>query len=401
MSSSEPAAAQSSDDLRHAVSATSQRLLRWLVDDAMPVWSTNGVDTVNGGFEEALDIRTAAPCLTPKRARVAPRQVYSLIEAGRLGWNGDWQTLSAEGLDWFIRHYQLPNGLFASVAERDGAIKSAEYDLYNQAFALFAFSQIAAALEDQREAALAHAETLLSALSERYKHPLGGFVSNEGPDHPLCSNPHMHLFEAALELETVSSDQRWSVLADEIADLALTRFIDPVSGGLREFFAQDWSPRPDDSGRVMEPGHQFEWCWLLTRWGTRRGNDLALAKARRLYEIGKVHGIDAQRQVAIMALNDDFSVRDPLARLWGQTEWLKAALIMADQAGDTPQQNAYLSDALKAAAALELFLADVPAGLWRDKQQADGSFVDEPAPASSFYHIVCAISELRHHTARP
>jgi mannose-6-phosphate isomerase len=33
-------------------------------------------------------------------------------------------------------------------------------------------------------------------------------------------------------------------------------------------------------------------------------------------------------------------------------------------------------------------------GLWRDKQKADGSFVDEPAPASSFYHILCAIYEL-------
>ena len=30
----------------------------------------------------------------------------------------------------------------------------------------------------------------------------------------------------------------------------------------------------------------------------------------------------------------------------------------------------------------------------RDKLRADGTFVDEAAPASSFYHIVCAILEL-------
>jgi len=34
-------------------------------------------------------------------------------------------------------------------------------------------------------------------------------------------------------------------------------------------------------------------------------------------------------------------------------------------------------------------------GLWRDRYLADGSFVDEPVPATSFYHIVCAITELR------
>ena len=33
-------------------------------------------------------------------------------------------------------------------------------------------------------------------------------------------------------------------------------------------------------------------------------------------------------------------------------------------------------------------------GLWRDRLNADGSFVQEPAPASSFYHIVCAILEV-------
>jgi mannose-6-phosphate isomerase len=32
-------------------------------------------------------------------------------------------------------------------------------------------------------------------------------------------------------------------------------------------------------------------------------------------------------------------------------------------------------------------------GVWRDKMQPNGDFIDEPAPASSFYHIVCAIVE--------
>ena len=36
---------------------------------------------------------------------------------------------------------------------------------------------------------------------------------------------------------------------------------------------------------------------------------------------------------------------------------------------------------------------DVP-GLWRDRMNPDGSFIEEPAPASSFYHIVGAILDL-------
>ncbi len=38
---------------------------------------------------------------------------------------------------------------------------------------------------------------------------------------------------------------------------------------------------------------------------------------------------------------------------------------------------------------------DTPAlGVWRDKLKADGSWVDEPAPVSSMYHITCALAEL-------
>ena len=33
-------------------------------------------------------------------------------------------------------------------------------------------------------------------------------------------------------------------------------------------------------------------------------------------------------------------------------------------------------------------------GLWRDRMREDGGFVEEPAPASSLYHIVVAFTEL-------
>ena len=39
--------------------------------------------------------------------------------------------------------------------------------------------------------------------------------------------------------------------------------------------------------------------------------------------------------------------------------------------------------------------SDPDSGLWRDKMQADGSFVDEPAPASSLYHITVAWEQVR------
>lgn len=142
----------------------------------------------------------------------------------------------------------------------------------------------------------------------------------------------------------------------------------------------------------MEPGHQFEWAWLLVRWGSLRGNEEAIRKAKRLFEIGEQHGICPRRKVAVMSLYDDFSMRDGLARLWPQTEWLKAAVRLASVT-DGEERQRYLASGLSAIGALQPFLDTPVKGLWFDKWPADRPMLDEPAPASTFYHIVCAIYE--------
>ena len=89
------------------------------------------------------------------------------------------------------------------------------------------------------------------------------------------------------------------------------------------------------------------------------------------------------RGVVVNALWDDLSVRDPAARLWPQTEHLKAALIL----GETEA-------ALEAANALAVYL-DTPArGVWRERMRPDGGFLEEPAPATSLYHLYLAVREL-------
>jgi mannose-6-phosphate isomerase len=172
----------------------------------------------------------------------------------------------------------------------------------------------------------------------------------------------------------------------------LTRFVDPATGFLREFFDEKWQPMPGDQGRITEPGHLYEWAWLLLRWVERTGETAARDVALRLIELGEKHGFDSQRGVAITSLLTDGSVRDPVARLWPQTERLKAACIAAEQTRDSQ----YWDMAASAARGLMKYLDTPLRGLWRDKMQADGTLVEEPAPASSFYHIVCAVAEMEH-----
>lgn len=369
-----------------------KRLRRWLDEDALPLWWEVGAAKPDGGFHERIG-QDGTPMLGDnRRARVQPRQAYCYAAAGQNGWTGSWQIAVDQGLSWFDKVYRLENGLYGNLADASGTLIDPTFDFYNQAFALFAAAQTAMAFPDRRDAMRARALALLDVLQTDYAHPVAGFEEANPPVEPLCSNPHMHFFEAMLAWEQVDPDGPWHKLADEIAKLAMEKFIDAKSGGLREFFDRDWNPMPGEKGRIMEPGHQFEWAWLLTRWGSLRNHDEAIAKAKRMFEIGETYGICARRKVAIMSLYDDFTVQDSLARLWPQTEWLKSALRLASISHGEERQR-YLASALKAIGALQPFLDTPVPGLWFDKWPENAPILDEPAPASTFYHIVCAIYE--------
>lgn len=178
-------------------------------------------------------------------------------------------------------------------------------------------------------------------------------------------------------------------MADHIVELAHSRFINVQSGCLLEFFDEQWGPASGDDGRLVEPGHQFEWAWLLARHARMRGDNRLLAPARRLYEFG-ARGISDAR-VALDVLNVEGRPRGDRARLWPQTEWLKAALLLAE-VSDDGERRRYLNDAGDALRALWLYLT--PTGAWRDKQLGRKGFINEAAPASSFYHIMGAFGQI-------
>jgi len=391
------------DDPRRALA----RLERWLLNEAYPVWTERGWDEKQGGFHERLtaDGPVAADA---RRARVQLRQIYSFARAPALGWTEDTRGVVAEGLAHFFSRYRRPDGLARTLVAPDGSAADDTALLYDQAFALLAFAEAHRLLGSEgglREAA----EALLDRIYAVYQRSGWGFRSEGASERPLSSNPHMHLLEAALAWCTASEDERWRRLASYLVELALYYMIDPRTGVLREHFELDETERTGVAARLVEPGHQFEWAWLLLCAGGARGPDACrpglagqprraasprempaplFDAAARLIEISEKHGV--RDGVAVNSLLDDMTVHDPQARLWPQTERLKAHALMARLTGE----RRHWQLATEAAEALERYLDTGARGLWYDRHLPDGSFPREPSPASSFYHIVCAIGEL-------
>ncbi|HEY5105616.1 MAG TPA: AGE family epimerase/isomerase [Caulobacteraceae bacterium] len=361
-------------------------LKAWLTQHAYPLWWRMGADRACGGFHDALALN-GEPIAGDKRARVQARQAICYALAPDLGWGGPSAQATAHGLDFLIRRHRRADGLYRSRVAADGEAIGDDVDLYDQAFVLFA---LAAAKRPGDDRPLEAAEAVLARL---VPHPLGGFRDFGG--EALRANPNMHLLEAALAWIEAGGGPVWRAIAGGQARLAMDRLIDVDSGALSEFFDSDWRAPVSAAKRQVEPGHQFEWAWLLMRWSLIDGDAAALAAALRLIELAQRCGVDPARGVAIDALDGALAPRQMGARLWPQTERLKAAVLAGRITGDA----GCWAMAADSAATLTRYLAVPTPGLWRDRLKADGAFIEEAAPASSFYHIVMAILELDRHAA--
>lgn len=339
--------------------ALNDRLKRWLFDHALPLWWEVGFDRERGGCFEKIG-QDGKAVDAPRRARVAARQAWVYAEAGKLGWTGPWEQARDHALTALTTTFARDDGLFRILADADGKSLDESANPYEQAFALLALSGAGREAE-----AIRTREALLAA----------GIVRRDGgvlDDGLLRANPMMHLFEALQAWAAVGADHGWRALADRIAQSAQAHLIHPTTHALVELADPDWRLLPDAD---VEPGHQFEWGWLLL---AHLGDSV---QARRLIEIGETKGVE--QGVAIFSLDQQLQPRDRTARLWSQTERLHAHAAIADWDG-----------VLKGAAGLQRYL-DVPVpGLWRDRLLPDGTFVEEPAPGSSLYHIVSAVSAL-------
>ena len=362
---------------------------RWLATQALPLWWTNGFDHEAGVWREELDA-AGLPTDRPARARVQGRQTFCYALAGPMGWPGPTRRIVEAGLAAIDRYCTQPN-LLATLVAADGTVLDDRVLVYDQTFHVLALAAGAGTVEGAEERALA----VLDAIESRFARAGTGFV--EADDRPYQSNAHMHLFEACLEwIERGGGSPRWCETAARLADLATTHFID-ARGFVREFFDQDWQPAAGADGCVVEPGHQFEWSWLLARWSVLADDERAASMGRRLFEAGE-SGIDPRRGLAVDTMDDRLKRVTERARFWPQTEWLKAACLQAELS-TSGERDVWMERVAQAHVAFSRYLdatGSAPgAGLWFDKNRGDGTFEPEPSPASSFYHIVTAVAQLR------
>ncbi|MGZ3825691.1 MAG: AGE family epimerase/isomerase [Bdellovibrio sp.] len=377
--------------MNQTASQNIEKSKKWLTESVFPLWSDKGIDKVQGGFVESISFNGESMDV-PRRAMVQARQIYSFLVGSKLGCCSPEQASKAvlQGTRYMIDQFSLPSGAFAYSINTDGSIKSGNPDLYTQAFAIFGLAQ-AYSLKAEPEFK-ARAKAVLNYLKKERKVAGGGYTElDEKGTATYKSNPHMHLFEAAIAWMQIDQDQEWKDLGKELIDLCLNKFIDPNTQVLGEYFDQNWIHHKENGRFIYEPGHQYEWAWLMSLYQNLTGQDLKTVR-HQLFQLAEKYGVSSSRKVVFDEMWSDYTPKTQSSRFWPQCERIKAAVRLGSEVS-YEKKDQYAKAADEALVTLFKFFETPIKGLWYDVLSADDQFNANSAKASSLYHIINAMEE--------
>lgn len=364
----------------------------WLETQALPLWSDRGFDTRLTLFHERLAWNGDPLPMAEMRLMVQARQISTYCRAALDGvYDAGEQALRClDTVERLYRHADGQPGWIFSLTP-DGSPANRMRDLYAHAFVLFTYAWAYKLTGDSRH--LTRARETSEEIVQIFSAENGGFFDSvPAMDSMRRQNPHMHLLEAHLAMFEVSGDSYFLDQARGLIDLALGHLVDEPSGMLFEFFAADWSLlKPRGTNRV-EPGHLFEWAWLLGEYrrlavcDTQESVRLD-AVAERLFQAGWQHGRQHETGLVFDAMTEDGAVFERSTRIWPQTELMR---LLAQRARPGEEQDMLGSIGTMF---FERYVPTRLAGGWIDRLDVQQAPLVDYMPASTLYHIYGAARE--------
>jgi len=355
-----------------------------MIEGALPLWAGEGWDATRGGFVDRLFSDGIADRKAPRRLRVQARQIYCFAKAAQLGWYPGGRDIALRGLEYMLAKAKSPDGSpgFVTLLAEDGSVISANRDTYDHAFVLLALATVFQLDRDSQ--VRAEIDSMLDFLESDLKSEHGGYGEGKPTTLPRRQNPHMHLFEAMIALFDATKDVVFQNRAGELFSLFLAHFFDGQTGLLYEYFEEDWSRIQP---ATVEAGHQAEWVWLLK--GFERITGCPTAKYREALLASALRYRDADTGCLVDEGNIAGEITKPSGRCWPQTEIVKAWLAQAESG-----KAEAVGEAVSALVRLERYYLRHPVrGGWYDSFHHNDEAKMAPILASSFYHVLCAITE--------
>ena len=355
-------------------------LVSWLRGSALPFWSETGFDAASGMFVERAGLDGRPLLEVPRRVMVQARQIFVFVEAEARGWHRG-GALAEAAAETMVRNFRRDDGSWIFSAARDGRAVDETRDFYALAFVLLALASLKRLTGADYWLGLADAT--LDFLDAHLATPETGGYAESFPRKSVSrrQNPHMHLLEALLALDETAPGSAYRRRAEAMIRLFESRFLQGPHPVLVEYFDDDLRP-VTSSPFAFEPGHHFEWAWLLARNAALCGRSQQSTLAGRLCDVALRFG-GTTDGVFFDEVDGDGATLVRSTRLWPSTEAIRASALGLC-AGSTTNPGR-LAEAM-----YEQFLAQATKGCWIDHLGPDRRPLSTYVPASSLYHLVGA-----------
>lgn len=357
-----------------------------------PKWYGAFVDPA-GGFYERLG-KGFKPILTGQRRLVTQCRQLSIYSHAKYEKVKGFKPDLRAHFDHIVNRYYNPKlGIWYFSVDDEGIIKERECDLYALAFVIFAFSHYFRATGDERAQVLARQVMLL--ISSKFELPLHpGYA--EAIDEKFApiprirrQNPHMHLLEACLFAHETWKEAVYERTADSMVLLFRNYFYDEDKKVLREFFENDLSPHHQRGGQ-LEPGHHYEWIWLLKKHAAMKGDAAIHDKTcLELLEWANEKGWDTYFGGIYDTVWDDGEVTENTKRIWPFCEALKANALMLTLAPDRQAIKNRVSEMVNVFK--EKYIQE--RGFWTEWLNRDLTPAADYMPGTTPYHVYFGIVE--------
>ena len=364
------------------------KLLSWVKNEALPFWGTVGVDRARGGFHERLDLEGRPIHDVPRRLMVQGRQLYVYCHAGLLGWYPESPRLVSDCLQHMVSAFYRRDGKpgWVHSLAPDGGVASDLRDTYAHAFVLLALAWYYRFTRDKQ--VLKIVDETLAFLDETMTSPCGGYLdAMPPPDAFRRQNPHMHLFEGFIALFQATQDAKYLARGAEVFGIFSSRFFQTDCGWLCEYLTEQLAPLADQRGRISEPGHHYEWIWLLRQFERASGRSVA-SYCKALYNHADRYGWDNEGFI-VDEVESSGPVLKRTRRSWPHTEALKANIV-ENEAG---RPGCDVKAAHCVWRLMDTYVGRPISGGWIDHFDENGRPAVSMIPASTLYHVVCATAE--------
>lgn len=357
-----------------------------------PKWYEAFRDPQLGGYYERLN-RNFKPLLTGQRRLVSQcRQLSIYSHLAFHEKSNDYKSIK-DAFEFIVdRYHDSASGHWWFAIDDNGNAKDRYSDLYALAFVIFSFSHYHRATGDDRAKDLA--ESTLRFIESRFRlQGLPGLAEAVGEDgQPLPKlrrqNPHMHLLEACLFAHEVWGGARYLSMADELVDMFYNHFYDAQFGVVREFFNDDLSVHAIEGHRI-EPGHAFEWVWLLKKHESFHFDNRHDAATIALLETANAHGWDETFGGIYDTLDPQGEIVADTKRIWPFCEALKANVLMLEAGPDRQSLKDRTRDMVNVFK--DKYMQE--RGFWTEWLTRDLTPVTDYMPATTPYHVYFGIME--------